>query len=371
MIIPGVVKPYFRRRSDPRHFLALAKSHYERHPKAVRPASTSWTIPALCDAYSWPRKAPGRGTIAIVELGGGWNQRDVEMAFQSMGQPVPKITDISVDGLKNTPGEDADGEVALDIQVAGGSFFCATGVPADIRIYWGADIAACVLQAATDGCDVCSISWGAPEDEWGGLECDRMEGAAATAAQSGMIILAASGDNDAYDGTTGATVDCPACCPHVIGCGGTSKPAGLGVETVWNNTPGVASGEGTGGGYSRHFAWQNWQLGAVQPMSAPSGRLVPDVAGCADPNTGIDIVLNGQVVIMGGTSGVAPLYAGLMAAAGKKLGWVAPKLYLHPGDFTNITLGDNGIFDAAAAVDPCTGLGSPLGAELVAMLCTP
>lgn len=365
-MIPAV-KPYFRRRSDPRHFLALAQSHYDRHPKAVRPPSTSWTVPALCDAYNWPRKAIGRGVIAIVELGGGWNVTDVAMAFGAMGQPVPSITDVSVDGTTNSPGNDADGEVALDIQVAGGSFFCATGVMAKIRVYWGQDIANCVLAAARDGCDVCSISWGAAEIEWGAAELDRMEAAAAAATASGMVVLAASGDNDAYDSTNQVAVDCPACCPHVIGCGGTSKPAGLGVETVWNNTPGVASGEGTGGGYSAHFSTQLWQIG-VPPASDGRGRMVPDVAGDADPSTGYDIVINGRVGIIGGTSAVAPLWAGLIAAAGTKLGWITPKLYLHNDNFTNITLGDNGVYDASATVDPCTGLGSPIGAEIVAML---
>ena len=314
MIIHNI-KPYFRLRSDINHYLARTGSHTKRHPNRASPPSTSWTIPALCAAYSWPRKARGRGKIAIVELGGGWHTRDVEMAFRAMGQPVPHINNHSVDGTtNNSPGSDADGEVALDIQVAGASFFCATGVPASIGIYWGQDIAACVRAATAHGCDVCSISWGAAESVWGAAGLDDMEAAAAEATAAGMIVLAASGDNDSYDSTSGPTVDAPACCPHVIGCGGTSKP-GAGVETVWNNTPGQANGEGTGGGYSSHFPVQAWQIGARPPPTG-LGRMVPDIAADADPQTGIDIILNGQVQIFGGTSGVAPLYAGLLAAAG-------------------------------------------------------
>lgn len=126
-----------------------------------------WTIPTLCAAYSWPIGAPGGGVIAIIELGGGWIQSDVDQAFTAMQLPTPSIADISVDATTNTPGGNADAEVALDIQVAAASYTMATGHAATIRVYWSQDIAAGVRKAMADGCDVCSISWGAPEEVWG------------------------------------------------------------------------------------------------------------------------------------------------------------------------------------------------------------
>lgn len=329
-------------------------------------ASTSWSIPALCAAYGWPKGAPGGGIIAIVELGGGWNQADVSAAFAAMNLPLPSITDVSVDGTTNSPGNDADGEVALDIQVAGAAYAAATGKAATIRMYWATDIAAAVNKATADGCDVCSISWGADEETWGKAGANAMEAAAAAAVAAGMVVFAAAGDNDSSDGgNTPANVDAPASCPHVIGCGGTAKPK-IGSEVVWNNNPGNADGSGTGGGYSTFFPVQAWQTGGPPPPTHQLGRMVPDVSAVADPTTGYEIVLNGQTQVFGGTSAVAPLYAGLFAAFGKKLGFVTPELYGAKSDFVDVVSGDNGFYHARPGPDACTGIGVPIGKALAA-----
>ena len=234
--------PYFRlRRLTP---------HFQLGPQAPAP----WSTPNLCAAYNWPTGLAGGGVIAIVELGGGWVQSDIDQYFKSINQPVPNITDVSVDGTKNSPNQstgsnsDPDYEVALDIEVSAAAYYAATGKPATIRMYWSQDIATAVEKAANDGCDVCSISWGADESTWGTEAADEMESAAATATALGMIVFAASGDNDSSDGSsTPANVDAPSSCPHVVGCGGTYKTST--VETVWNDNPGQTNGEGTGGGY--------------------------------------------------------------------------------------------------------------------------
>jgi subtilase family serine protease len=193
-----------------------------------------------------------------------------------------------------------------------------------------------------------------------------MEQAATAATAAGMIVFAASGDNDSSDGGPNpANVDLPASAPHVIGCGGTSKTATS--ETVWNNDPGNPSGEGTGGGFSTLFPLPTWQIGAP---NGP-GRMVPDVAANADPNTGYNIVLHGQPVVIGGTSAVAPLYAGLFASFGNKFGFITPELYLNPVCFNDITQGDNGAFRAGIGPDPCTGIGSPIGLKLANLLMHP
>jgi kumamolisin len=335
-------------------------------------APAAWNVPNLCAAYNWPKGLAGGGVIAIVELGGGWVQSDMDQYFKSINQPVPQITDVSVDGTKNSPNQstgsnsDPDYEVALDIQVSAAAYYTATGKAATIRMYWSQDIATAVAKAANDGCDVCSISWGADESSWGTEAADEMESAAATATDLGMIIFAASGDNDSSDGSsTPANVDAPSSCPHVVGCGGTYKTST--VETVWNDSPGQTNGEGTGGGYSTIFPTQSWQIGVPPPAANTkygTGRMVPDVAGDADPNTGYNVIVHGSAHVVGGTSAVAPLYAGLFAAFGKKLGFVTPSLYQNPADFNDITTGSNGFYIAAPGPDPCSGIGSPIGNKL-------
>ncbi len=182
-----------------------------------------------------------------------------------------------------------------------------------------------------------------------------------------MTVFAASGDNDSADGgPTPANVDLPASAPFVIGCGGTMKPRS-GQETVWNNDPGNPNGEGTGGGYSTIFTpMPLWQAGAPHGP----GRLVPDVAANADPNTGYTIIVHGRTLAFGGTSAVAPLYAGLFAAFGRKLSLstqdklVTPQLWLNHMCFTDIDAGDNGFYRAKKGPDACTGIGSPVGKKL-------
>ena len=329
-----------------------------------------WNVPDLCHAYSWPTGLAGGGVIAIVELGGGWVQSDMDQFFHGINQPVPNITDVSVDGTQNTPDpgpNSADGEVALDIEVAAAAYYVATGKPATIRMYWAQDIASAVRAATADGCDVCSISWGADEANWGAQAGQDMEQAATDATAAGMVVFAASGDNDSADGGPGrANVDLPASAPHVIGCGGTSKTRTH--ETVWNNNPGNADGEGTGGGFSTIFKpMPPWQAGAPHGP----GRMVPDIAANADPNTGYNIVLHGVQTPIGGTSAVAPLYAGLFASFGTKLGFVTPELWLNHLCFNDITQGDNGTFRARIGPDACTGLGSPIGTKLAQLLTHP
>ena len=204
-----------------------------------------------------------------------------------------------------------------------------------------------------------------------------MESAAESATAGGMIVFGAAGDNDSGDGgSTPANVDCPSSCPHVVGCGGTNKTAS--AETVWNDNPGQTNGEGTGGGYSEAFPRQAFQVGAPYPPrylepDPPNGqgRMVPDIAANADPNTGYWMFVHGHQIPMGGTSAVAPLYAGLFAAFGRKLGYITDRLWANPLCFNDIVQGENGAFQALVGPDPCTGLGSPIGTRLAALLARP
>ena len=95
----------------------------------------------------------------------------------------------------------------------------------------------------------------------------------------------------------------------------------------------------------------SWQKGIVPQSVNPNhqiGRGVPDVCGDADPASGYQIFYGGQPNVVGGTSAVAPLWAGLIARINQKLGtpvgFFSPLLYskLGPsGSFHDIIKGHN------------------------------
>ena len=101
-------------------------------------------------------------------------------------------------------------------------------------------------------------------------------------------------------------------------------------------------------------------------------RGVPDVCGDADPESGYNVRIDGTNTVIGGTSAVARLWAGLLAVInatkGQSAGFVNAKLYANPGALNDITQGNNGDFAATAGWDACTGLGSPNGAKVAAVV---
>jgi kumamolisin len=196
-----------------------------------------------------------------------------------------------------------------------------------------------------------------------------MNGALKDAATLGVTVTAASGDALATDGEADGKphVDYPSSSPYVLGCGGTRIEVSgdrLSSEVVWKS-----NGGGTGGGVSAMFPLPVYQASAKVPKANGSagGRGVPDVAADADPDSGYQIVVGGQQSIIGGTSAVAPLWAGLVAAfnakRGKPLGFLHSTLYANGSAFRDVTSGDNKSgsigYTAGAGWDPCTGLGSP------------
>ncbi|MBZ9820031.1 S10 family serine carboxypeptidase-like protein [Mesorhizobium sp. CA4] len=376
--VPNIIRPYFKLPGV--------------GDVAFRPAAAgaeAWNVPDLCRAYGWPSGLVGGGVIAIIEFGGGWVQKDIDAYFRSTGLPAPTIVDVPIGGGRNdankhsgNPAADPDREVALDIEVAAAAYSVATGDAASIRVYWadGSDwgaMATAIIAAAADGCDVCSVSWGSDEANWTSAATmagtdypGRLNKAAEAATKAGMIVFAASGDNDSSDGGADpANVDLPSSSPFVVGCGGTMKPHGANAEeTVWNDDPGNPNGSGTGGGFSELFRpMPAWQAGAPHGP----GRMVPDVSASADPYTGYGVFVHGRQEVIGGTSAVAPLYAGLFAAFGRKLGMVAPQLWLNHTCFNDITSGDNGYFRARIGPDPCTGIGTPIADKLGALFEAP
>lgn len=335
--------------------------------------------------YDYPASVNGQGEcIAIIELGGGYKTSDLATYFQQLGIKEPHISAISVGGAHNSPTGNADGpdgEVMLDIEVAG-----AVAPGAQIAVYFCANTDAGFLQGITTAIhdnvrkpSVVSISWGGPEASWTQQAMTAYDQAFQAAGALGVTVTVAAGDNGSSDGVSDglAHVDFPASSPNVLACGGT-RLVGSGqtitAETVWNDGE---SGGATGGGISAFFmpppAWQSHSnLPASANPGAKPGRGVPDVAGDADPVTGYQVRVDGQNTVIGGTSAVAPLWAGLVAllnqSLGKTVGYMNPWLYANitsvPGAIHDITSGNNGAYQARVGWDACTGLGTANGAKI-------
>lgn len=355
-----------------------------RHIVSQRATSSAKAPTEVGEIYAFPTPATSGSTpcVGILELGGGYTQSDLDTFFQQAGIPAPTVVAVPVSGGANSPtgGTGADVEVALDIEVVGA---VAPGVR--IAVYFAPntdagffDALSTAVHDTTNQPSVVSISWGGPESSWTAQAMTQMEQVMQDAAAVGVTVTVASGDSGSADGATDgqAHVDFPASAPHALGCGGTRLTASGTTwerEVVWN-----ASGGATGGGVSVQFPLPSYQGSAGVPVSAnpggAAGRGVPDVAGDADPATGYNVYVGGQTQAVGGTSAVAPLWAGLVALLnqhlGKPAGFLNSQLYdlLGTNAFHQITSGTNGAYSAGPGWNPCCGLGSPEGANLLGAL---
>jgi kumamolisin len=365
---------------------------------------TGFTPPQIAALYNFPKQFDGTGqTIAILELGGGFRATELGTYFKQLGIKTPTVTAAQYqNGGSNNPGTNAldpanpDVEVMLDIEVAG-----SVSPGARIVVYFAPNasdesflaVMTAVVHDSVNNPNIVSISWGGPEDsatEQFKTEFDRL---LQSATQLGITVCAASGDSGSADFASNdsnwdghAHVDFPASDPYVLGCGGTQVTASNGKiteEVTWNE----GTNEGSGGGVSRFFPLPAYQQHAGVPKAAspvgPVMRGVPDVSGNAAEESGYRILCDGQqfpdasqgIPPVGGTSAVAPLWAGLIAcinhSLGKPVGFVNPLLYpVAPSAeaFHDITKGTNGVYSAGAGWDPCTGLGSPGGVKLLQAL---
>ncbi|MCU1574071.1 MAG: peptidase [Micrococcaceae bacterium] len=349
---------------------------------------TSYTPVELGAVYGFPEGYDGAGqTIAIIELGGGYVQADLDAYFGQLGLSTPDISAVGVDGGANLPGNDpngADGEVMLDIEVAG-----ALAPGATLLVYFAPNTDAGFIDAVTQAAHASptpaaiSISWGQVEEGWTEQARTAFDQALQDAVLMGVTVTAAAGDDGSSDRAADglAHVDFPASSPHALGCGGTRLDADprtgtVRSETVWNNGRGAGA---TGGGVSTAFPLPAWQSEVTVPSpNGHGGRGVPDVAAVADPQTGYRVRVDGQDTVIGGTSAVSPLWAALVArlvqATGQPLGLIQRVIYpsaaaaSSTSGFRDITQGNNGAFQAGTGWDPCTGLGVPDGKGLLAML---
>ncbi|KAH9163948.1 subtilisin-like protein [Lactarius sanguifluus] len=192
----------------------------------------------------------------------------------------------------------------------------------------------------------------------------------------GVSVLIATGDDGvgkgdcmADDGSVRFIPLWPATCPYVTAVGGTT---GYGPETAASLS---------GGGFSNHFRRPVYQEQAVteflqhlgnqyQGQYNASSRGIPDISAQA---LNFPIILKGERRVASGTSGSAPIVAGMISllndyliSQGKvTLGFLNPWLYgTGMSGFTDITSGSNpgcntDGFSAIEGWDPVTGLGTP------------
>jgi kumamolisin len=379
----------------------VARPHIRHAARAAKSVPGGYTPPQVAQMYNFPAGLDGQGQcIGIIELGGGFRPKDLKAYFAQLSLPLPQVTAVSVDGGQNRPDgpNGADGEVMLDIEVAG-----AVAPAAKIAVYFTPDASdRSFLDALTKAVhdtthkpSVISISWGGPEPASTPSFIKQFNQVLHSASLLGITVCVAAGDNgaadegpDEWDGQ--AQVDFPASSPYALACGGTridSAGAGGVEESVWNQQVDDVQDDSfgaTGGGISQVFPVPAWQASLDLPASVnpggTTGRGVPDVAGDADPDTGYVVRVDGQEFPIGGTSAVAPLWAGLIALLNQKLrkpvGYFQPWLYANAqaGIFRDVVHGNNKVgpgrvgYSAAKGWDPCTGLGSPNGAALLAAL---
>jgi len=343
--------------------------------------------------------------------------------------PTLKLVPTSADPGISAPDID---EAHIDVEWSGAAARSAT-----ILYVFGTDVFDDSLTYAIDSdvAPIVSISYGDCETGWGTAALGSMNLLLAQANAQGQTVVGPAGDNGATDcdaaglATEGLNVDFPASSPYATSAGGTMFSGDVNTpatfwspnngttggsalsyipEQPWNETTatdglntGGAGGAG-GGGASAFFSKPTWQVGTNVPND--SSRDVPDISLNAasnhdgylicsedgfsgeEPCSSGFLSANGDPNVFGGTSFVAPSFAGILAlveqklATGKGLGNVGPTLYgflngpTYTSVFHDIVTGNNSVpctqgtlncpnggsigYNAATGYDQASGIGS-------------
>ena len=342
----------------------------------------------------------------LTSLGNGNNylltNGDVQKYWAFVGIPankMPKVIISLVGGVTNNIANDATLENTLDVSIIGA---CVPNPNLTIILYiypnpylfsvaLANSLAGITVSNILYKPSILSISWGLSEQYMlNTIETTNVYNVLQTATENGVNICVAAGDNGSTDGSTNGTLytDFPSSCPFLTAVGGTSLQCpniiydSQTVETVWNNGVQGGSISATGGGISRIYNKPSYQSN-ITSLSNTTMRSVPDIALDSDPNTGIVIYLNGQLVgKYGGTSIAAPLFASYLILINAKT-FINPILYniyntyiANPTTvscFHDIVLGSNynttsidatKSYTATPGYDWCSGLGSIVGSAL-------
>jgi subtilase family serine protease len=343
-------------------------------------------------------------TVGVFELS-GYKTDDINQYRWHYGLGTANIKNIYVDGIDSSYGQDGAKEVTLDIDA-----ISAVAPNAAIEVYIGPadphmigintpgsqyfiDIWQKIINDNT--AKVISTSWDDCEPHFSTSELTTLDNIFKQGAAQGQTIFAASGDAGPYEcqyTDPQVAVAVPASDPYVVGVGGTTLNLNSNStykgETVWScptckydeRPQGLASG----GGYSKVFPRPSYQVGNGVQMAQGAMRQVPDVSADADGATPYSIYCtpspdpnvnngcpSGGWSRVGGTSGAAPLWAGIAADIDQYVSSFGgpmfvlnnPLLYTlfnQPNaPFHDITQGNNMYYNATSGYDVATGIGTP------------
>lgn len=325
--------------------------------------------------YDAPSTATGTGQHLAIITEGNLSQpkQDLVTFEQKYGLPTVTWNQINV----GTPTNDTSGDDEWDLDSQYSTGF-APGVT-QLDVYVGPslsdqDILTTINRWVTDDLSK-QGSFSAGECELlayaGGL-MSSLDTVLEEADVQGQTMFFSSGDTGsqcpAIVGVNGVPVgipgvNYPASSPYGIGVGGTTvlSPAGP-TEIAWY---------AGGGGSSFLEPTPAFQSSTAVGGAAPLVRRgVPDVSLDADPESGYNVVVNGTVETIGGTSASAPSWQGIWARAqgahSGSLGFGGPVIYQteSASAFHDITLGTNG-FPALPGWDYATGRGTADMAKFV------
>jgi exonuclease VII small subunit len=380
-------------RSHPKSINNLYKPcvKYEAYDNIYNNVNQTYTAKQLAQIYQFPIPNNNPKNIAVIEIQGSVNTSDIYNYWGNYcnipTNYFPQINLVSIDGQSTNPSDpsnnsDTNFEATLDVSNVGAA---CTNPNTTITMYNCQNTQMSVYNTIVTILNspvipnAISFSYTTKETDYPSISyIEPIEQLFEKLVSMGVNFFASTGDEGALNGGTAPSVNYPASSPNVVACGGSSlscpnlqynDPAT--IELVYYDT---ADSNGSGGGISMFFPQPSYQKNVV-PIEFSSGRAIPDIslqAGAANYSGIVQIVaqlliFNGTLYVAYGTSCVAPLMAGFVAAAGinKFINPYIYSLYLtNRIDFNDIDVGNNGYYEARSGYDCCTGLGSINGINL-------
>ncbi|HXW59803.1 MAG TPA: S8 family serine peptidase, partial [Solirubrobacteraceae bacterium] len=353
---PSATKPYWACPQGPCEAIV--------DPRPVR-AAGHWALPAggpllegsgekggydpqdLRSAYKIPTSGGSNQTIALVEAYGYEEaQGDLATYRGRYGlEPCTKangcfrrVNEQGEEANYPPPEEGWETETALDLDMASAACPHCHILLVEASTAYGVDLGQAVNTAVGLGATEISNSYGIPEQDCAGTNCDEYN---PDYNHPGVVVTASAGDSG-YDSGLSSPLF-PAASPYVVAVGGTSLNRASNTrgwsEQVWSEPERAL---GTGSGCSRSELKPPWQ--GDKACTHRTDNDVAAVAACKTPVSVYSTAQEGWANICG-TSVSAPLVAGIEAHASESGGPppTADAFYQDAGALFDVTLGSNGV----------------------------